>query len=33
MNGGMRIANITLPAYLYNTNNAKIKFIGIRDIR
>tara|TARA_R100000005_G_scaffold96717_1_gene86626 strand:+ start:7462 stop:15024 length:7563 start_codon:yes stop_codon:yes gene_type:complete len=27
MNGGMRIANITLPAYLYNTNNAKIKFI------
>ena len=26
MNGGMRIANITLPAYLYSTENAKIKF-------
>lgn len=27
LNGGMRIANINLPAYLYDTNSAKVDFI------
>ena len=33
VNGAMNIANVFLPAYLYKTSDAKVKFIQYKDIK